>query len=159
VRLRAGQSLLVKDRSEIDVTRGQVRVTVAADRQGGTSVVDVSEGRAIIDQNTARNPTTTFKLSAPLVCPRGATAAKRKRKRKLFVHTNGGRIRTRGNWASGTASGTAWRTIDTCTATTIQVTEGTVVVRDIPRKRNQRVTAPGTYTARQGGGRVRVPGR
>ncbi|HEY1277508.1 MAG TPA: hypothetical protein VGF25_21555 [Thermoleophilaceae bacterium] len=153
VALRPGRGRLVRDGSEIDVTRGQARITVAADRRGTTSTADVSEGRAIIDQNTARRPTTTLKLSAPLACPRGArtvTAAKRrKKKRKLFVRTNGGRIRTRGNWASGTASGTAWRTLDTCTTTTIQVTEGTVVVRDLSRRVTRRVTAPGRYTARK----------
>jgi hypothetical protein len=159
VRLRPGQSLLVRDRSEIDVTRGQAQIVVAANRQGQTSTADVSEGRAIIDQNTARRPTTTLKLSAPLACPRGATAArKRKKRRKIFVHTVGGRIRTQGNWASGTASGTAWRTTDTCTSTTIQVTEGTVIVRDRVKRRNVRVTAPGSYTARRGGS-ISAPGR
>jgi hypothetical protein len=159
VRIRPGDSLLVRDRSEIDVTRGQAQIVVAANRQGQTSTVDVSEGRAIIDQNTARNPTTTLKLSAPLACPRGATAARRKKKRKIFVHTIGGRIKTRGNWASGTASGTAWRTTDTCTATTVQVTEGIVIVRDLVKKRNVRVPAPGSYTARRGGRSPSTPGR
>jgi hypothetical protein len=152
VTLRAGQT--VPDRSEIDTRRGVARITVAATRDGSsTSSILVSEGRAIIDQNRAPQPLTTLKLSEPLRCPSASTATaaqrRRKKRRRLFTDTNGGRFRTRGNWAAATAGGTAWRTIDTCTATKIQVTEGTVEVRDRAARRTVDVTAPDSYTARR----------
>ena len=152
VRLRRGQ--LLPDGSEIDTRRGTIRVTVASDQAGGLSTATVSEGRAIIDQNRAARPTTTLRLSEPLACAgRVATAslarAKRRKQREIFVRTKGGRFKTRGNHAAGTASGTAWRTSDTCSSTTIKVVEGTVRVRDLRRRRTVNVTAPDSYTARR----------
>ena len=150
VRLRRGQ--LLPDGSEIDTRRGSARVTVASDQPGGLSTATVSDGRAIIDQNRARRPTTTLRLSEPLACARRsatAAAARARKGRQIFVKTNGGRFKTRGNHAAGTASGTAWRTTDTCTSTTIKVAEGTVRVRDLPRRRTLSLSAPGSYTARR----------
>jgi hypothetical protein len=152
VRLRRGQ--LLPDGSEIDTRRGTARVTVASDQPGGLSSATLSEGRAIIDQNRARRPTTTLKLSEPLACPRLATVAtaataRARKGRQIFVKTSGGRFKTRGNHAAGTATGTAWRTIDTCNSTTINVTERTVRVRDLRRRRTLNVTAPNSYTARR----------
>ncbi|MGH2948877.1 MAG: hypothetical protein ACRDPC_21920, partial [Solirubrobacteraceae bacterium] len=158
VRLRAGQ--LLPDRSEVDATRGVVRIVVAAVRDGSaTASVLLSEGRAVIDQNRARRPRTTLPLSGPLTCRRegrASTAAqKRKRKRKrarkrsIFTQTDGGRFRSRGNHAAATASGTAWRTTDRCASTRIDVREGTVRVRDLVRRRRVVVRAPDSYTARK----------
>ena len=152
VRLRRGQ--LLPDGSEIDTRRGTARVTVASDQPGGRSTATVSEGRAIIDQNRARRPTTTFRLSEPLACPRRlatAAAAARKRKRKkgpIVINTKDPRFSTEGDKAAGTSSGTAWRTTDTCTTTTIKVAEGTVRVRDFRRRRTVNVIAPRSYSAR-----------
>ena len=151
VRLRAGQ--LLPDGSELDTRRGVARVVVAAAR--GTTATEfalVSEGRAVIDQNVAARPTTTLKLSQPLACPRGGRAQaskkrKRPRRRKIFTDTDGGNFRTRGNYGAATASGTAWRTTDTCTRTRIDVREGTVSVRDLVRGRTVAVKAPRSYTA------------
>jgi hypothetical protein len=150
VRLRRGR--LLPDGSEIDTRRGTARVTVASDQPSGLSTATVSEGRAIIDQNRTRRPTTTLRLSEPLACPRRlatAAAARARKGRQIFVKTNGRRFKTRGNHAAGTASGTAWRTTDTCSTTTIKVTEGTVRVRDLRRRRTVDVKAPGSYTARR----------
>jgi ferric-dicitrate binding protein FerR (iron transport regulator) len=90
-------------------------------------------------------------LSEPIARPprgRAAAAAKRKKRRALFVQTDGGRFRTRGSYAAATASGTAWRTTDRPATTRIAVREGTVRVRDLQRRRTIRVTAPDSYTAR-----------
>jgi hypothetical protein len=151
--LRAGQA--VPDRSELDTRRGVARVTVAANRDGtATSSIDVSEGIALIDQKASL--LTELKLTERLSCPRATRATtsqrRRKKRRKLFTRTDGGRFRTRGNWAAATAGGTAWRTIDTCTSTRIQVTEGTVEVRDRAARRTVDVTAPDSYTARRSRG-------
>jgi hypothetical protein len=148
--LRAGQ--VVPDRSELDTRRGVARVTVAANRAGtATSSIDVSEGIALIDQKASL--LTELKLTERLSCPRASRATtsqrRRKKRRRLFTDTDGGKFRTRGNWAAATAGGTAWRTIDTCTSTKIQVTEGTVEVRDRAARRTVDVTAPESYTARR----------
>jgi Tol biopolymer transport system component len=152
VRLRAGT--LLPDRSEIDTTRGVVRIVVAATRDGSeTASALVSRGRAIIDQNRAARPTTTLRLSLPLDCARSgratAAAKRKKRRRSLFTQTDGGRFRTRGNYGAATASGTAWLTTDRCESTRIDVREGTVRVRDLVRRRTVSVRAPGSYTARK----------
>ena len=76
-----------------------------------------------------------------------ASAALARKGAGIFVKTKGGRFKTRGDRATGTASGTAWRTTDTCNTTTIKVTEGTVRVRDLRRRRTVDVRAPGSYTA------------
>jgi hypothetical protein len=144
--VRLEDATRIPDGSELDTRRGAALVTVAANRAGAQSSAEVSEGRAVIDQNRRARPTTTLRLSEPLACPRGASAAARKR-RRLFVKTKGGRFRTRGNYAAGTAQGTAWRTTDTCTSTTIKVLEGTVRVRDLRERRTVRVRAPRSYTA------------
>jgi hypothetical protein len=44
--------------------------------------------------------------------------------------------------------GTTWLTKDTCNATTTVVREGTVVVRDLAKRRNVTVGAGRRYTAR-----------
>ena len=147
VRLR--RSRLLPDRSEIDATRGTAHITVASDRRGGLDTATVSEGRAIIDQNRAARPTTTLRLSEPLHCGRLATASLGRKGRGIFVNTLGARIRTRGNRAAATRSGTAWRTTDTCATTRIKVVEGTVRVRDFRRRRTVHVSAPDSYTARR----------
>lgn len=146
VRLRRGR--LLPDRSEIDTTRGTAHITVASDRRGGLDTATVSEGRAIIDQDRAARPTTTLRLSEPLHCGRLATASLGRKGRGIFVNTPGARIRTRGNRAAATRSGTAWRTTDTCATTKVKVVEGTVRVRDFRRRRTVNVSAPDSYTAR-----------
>ena len=133
--VRVTDATAIPDGSEIDTTRGTLRLTVA-NGSGGTEVADVSEGRAIVDQDTAARPLTTLRLSEPLTCPRRpsrprAAAAQRRRgkkKRRIFVRTQGGNFRTKGRYAAAAASGTAWRTTDECTQTTIQVVEGRVTV-------------------------------
>jgi hypothetical protein len=148
---RVRQATLIPDGSEIDTRRGKLRLTVAR-HDGSTESAEVSEGRAIVDQDTAARPTTTLKLSEKIARPRArraATAVKRKRRRKLLVKTNGGRFRTRGNYAASTASGTAWRTTDTPTTTRIDVRKGTVSVRDLVRRRTLTVRAPRFYLARR----------
>jgi hypothetical protein len=150
VRLRAAQ--LLPDRSEIDTRRGAAKITVATDGRGGRATATVSEGRAIIDQKRAARPTTILRLSEPLACPRRFTTASRalrkRGRRRIFVRTTGP-FGTGTDKAVGTSSGTAWRTTDTCSTTTIKVVEGTVRVRDLRRRRTVGVKAPGSYTARR----------
>lgn len=134
----------IPDGSQIDTTRGRMRLTVDAGN-GATQSAEVSEGRAIVDQNKAARPTTTLRLSEPLACPRRGTAsaaAKRKKRRRLFLRTKGGRFRTQGRFGAAVASGTAWRTTDACDFTLVQVTEGIVTVRSLRTGATRRVAAP-----------------
>jgi hypothetical protein len=58
-----------------------------------------------------------------------------------------GRFRTRGRYSSATVRGTKWLTQDLCEGTLVRVEEGTVVVRDISRRRNVVVRAGRSYLA------------
>jgi hypothetical protein len=153
VRVRA--DTLITDGSEIDATRGVLRLIVAATRDGSqTSSALVSRGRAIVDQNRAARPLTTLRLSGPLRTGRQASVSQRRKKRRrgsrsLFTETDGGRFRTRGTYGAATASGTAWLTTDRATTTKITVFDGRVRVRDLVLRRTRTVRAPNSYTARR----------
>jgi hypothetical protein len=157
--VRLADPTAIPDRSEIDARRGTVRLTLAQP-DGTTETVDVSEGRAVVDQGTGNPAITTLRLSEPLTgCPRATgratanSAQRRKRKRRqLFASTTSAHVRTQGRYAAAIATGTAWRTIDTCVATTIQVVEGTVRVTDLRRRATASVTAPGRRVVRRRGG-------
>ena len=60
-----------------------------------------------------------------------------------------GRYRTRGRYAAATIRGTEWRTADRCDGTLVRVTEGSLQVSDLPRRRNVLVRAGRSYLARQ----------
>jgi hypothetical protein len=152
--VRVTTETLIPDRSEIDATRGTLRLTV--DRGDGTTEsADISEGRAIVDQDTSARPTTTLRLSAPLACRRAGGSAvaaakkKRRKKRRLFATTDGGRFRTQGRYAAAVATGTAWRTIDTCRTTTIRVVEGTVEFTNLRTGRSSPLSAPNRRVVRR----------
>lgn len=156
VRLLGARS--IPDGSEIDTTRGVLRLVVAARRGSGrTAAARVSGGRAIVDQNTRAIPTTTLRLSGRLDCRRAGQAAserrRRARSRKLVVRTPGGRFRSRGRYAAASAGGTAWRTTDHCESTRISVMSGRVAVKDLARRRTVVVRAPRRYRALQSAGR------
>ena len=79
---------------------------------------------------------------------RAAQASKRKPKRRLWARDKGGRFRTKGNNSVATVRGTRWVTTDTCAGTRTTVTEGSVSVRDLRRKRTVIVRAGKSYLAR-----------
>jgi ferric-dicitrate binding protein FerR (iron transport regulator) len=53
------------------------------------------------------------------------------------VKESGGRFGTRGRYGAAIAQGTAWRTIDTCTSTTVEVVQGRVRVNTLAPVRRQ----------------------
>jgi hypothetical protein len=59
-----------------------------------------------------------------------------------------GRFRTKGRYASATVRGTKWQTTDQCDGTLTNVTEGSVLVRDLRLKKNVVVKAGGSYLAK-----------
>jgi hypothetical protein len=136
--------------SELDVTRGRVRLTSAAgNRRTQTSVF--YQGRAVVRQPRVRTPFTNLQLTGPLSCPRRSNAAhdatKPPRTRRLWGNGKG-RFRTLGRYAGATVRGTIWLTEDRCDGTLIRVQQGRVDVRDNVRKRTIRLRAGQSYLAR-----------
>jgi Tol biopolymer transport system component len=133
--------------SELDVTRGRVRLTSAAgNRRTQTSVFYA--GRATVRQPRVRTPFTNLQLSGPLSCPRRSPAAtKPPRVRRLWGNGKG-RFRTLGRYAGATVRGTIWLTEDRCDGTLIRVQQGRVDVRDNVRNRTIRLRAGQSYLAR-----------
>lgn len=105
-----------------------------------------------MNQPLARRAVADLTLTDRLACPRRTTRAGVRRetagtsRRRVRVRARG-RVRTRGEYATAVANGTAWTLVDRCDRTIIRVTEGTVTVRDIPRKRLVKVRAGQTYVA------------
>ena len=60
-----------------------------------------------------------------------------------------GRFRTTGRYAAATVRGTNWKIEDRCDGTRVSVASGTVIVRDLRRKRNVTVTAGHSYLAKR----------
>jgi hypothetical protein len=136
--------------SELDVTRGRVRLTSAAgNRRTQTSVFYA--GRATVRQPRVRTPFTNLQLTGPLTCPRrsavAADAPKPPRTRRLWGNGKG-RFRTLGRYAGATVRGTIWLTEDRCDGTFIRVIQGRVDVRDNVRNRTIRLRAGQSYFAR-----------
>jgi ferric-dicitrate binding protein FerR (iron transport regulator) len=75
------------------------------------------------------------------------TAARRRPSRRLFANVKG-RFRTRGRNSTATVRGTKYLVKDSCSGTTTKVTKGSVVVRDLVKKRSRVVRAGHRYTAR-----------
>ncbi len=128
--------------SELDVTRGRVRLASAAGGKRQQTGV-FYQGRAVIQQPRARIPLTTLQLSGSFACPRGRLAsveAKKPPRRRLWGSAKG-RFRTRGKYASATVRGTSWLTEDRCDGTLVRVTTGRVEVLDQVRGRKVTVRA------------------
>ena len=142
VTLRAGDQIPVG--SSVDTREG--RVTIVAAGRGGTS--DFFDGLFKISQTRGSRPLTTLTLTEQLACPRRASAAAKKKTRKLWGDGSG-RFRTAGRYAAATVRGTRWLVQDRCTSTSVRVTRGSVTVRDQVKRKNVIVRAPRSYTARR----------
>jgi hypothetical protein len=93
---------------------------------------------------------TQLTLNEALRCKgasKSGAAAARSRTRRLWGHAHG-HFQTRGHYSTATVRGTRWLTKDTCTTTTTQVTEGTVAVRDLVKRRTILVRKGHSYVAR-----------
>ena len=137
---------------EVDTRRGQVRLTSATGRSPQAQVGGLPapvqtatfEGGVFVLRKQAAGGLTELRLSGRLNCGRNGTGA---RSRRLWGRGSG-RFRTRGRFSTATVRGTTWLTRDSCNATTTVVREGTVLVRDLSKRRNVRVRAGRRYTAR-----------
>jgi hypothetical protein len=140
--------------SEINAARGEVQLETAADSSGSAQLGKFSGGKFVMRQKRTRKPVTDLVLTGGRLnrrtCGRAgrlAQAAGRRSGRRLFGSARG-RFRTRGRHSTATVRGTAWLMKDSCNTTTVRVSRGVVVVRDLVKKRNIRLAAPRSYTAR-----------
>jgi Tol biopolymer transport system component len=133
-----------------DARKGAVRLTSAASRSGDETQTGTFSGGQFITRQSKRNPLTEMRLAGQLACKsgRGASAAGRgKRSRRLFANARG-RFRTRGRNSTATVRGTQWITKDTCKGTLTTVRKGTVLVRDLRKRRNVTLKKGQRYLAR-----------
>lgn len=149
--------------SQVDVSKGEVKLTSAANLTGLTQTSNFYSGRFLIRQRASRRPVTELQMTGGSfrsckVSKRSsadgpdATAARRgKRVRRLWGNGKG-RFRTRGRYSSATVRGTTWLVQDHCGGTLTRVARqprtNRVVVRDFARRRNVTVRAGRSYFAR-----------
>jgi hypothetical protein len=138
--------------SIVDARKGRVRLQ-ASDGKGGTQFADFFEGvfkllqpkggKGLVELDLFGG---NFKSCPAGLRASGAASPKSKSVRHLWGQGSG-KFRTVGRFASATLRGTTWLTNDRCDGTQIRVTTGAVTVRDLVKRRNVVVTAPGKYFA------------
>ncbi|HEX6713617.1 MAG TPA: LCCL domain-containing protein, partial [Thermoleophilaceae bacterium] len=143
--------------STIDVTRGTLKMTA----KGVGNLLTFGDGANParfklnkIVQKAGKRKLTNAELALDGGDFSGCTGAARaaagpagKVVRSLWSQGSG-RFRTKGKYASAAVRGTKWQTTDQCDGTLTTVTEGSVVVRDIPLKKNVVVSAGASYLAK-----------
>jgi hypothetical protein len=147
--LRSARSIPVG--SEIDTTRGEINMETAVGTAGKSQVAKFRDGKFTMSQTSGAKITDLVLTGERFdKCPQTGTqagAAARKPTRRLWGNGKG-RYRTGGRYATATVRGTQWMVKDTCDTTTVQVAKGVVIVRDLVKRKNVRVKAPKSYTAR-----------
>jgi hypothetical protein len=133
------EALSVPVGSTLDTRRGTVRLLSAGLAQRNNSSYNGASFRGGVFGVSQRgnNPLTTLTAKGNLGCKSGrarrsgVTAA---RTRSLFG-SGRGRFRTRGRRSSATVRGTEWVQKDSCSGTLTVVRQGSVVVRDVAKKK------------------------
>ncbi|MEA2481122.1 MAG: hypothetical protein QOJ07_3044, partial [Thermoleophilaceae bacterium] len=137
--------------TEVDVRRGRVRMTLAADKKGHEQQGEFYQGVYQTTQpRTGSNAVTELRLTEQLSCRSGKSGkvnASRARTRRLWG-SGKGRFRTRGRHSAASVRGTIWLTKDSCTTTTTVVRQGVVEVLDFAKHTTVRVKAGHRYVAR-----------
>jgi hypothetical protein len=133
--------------SSIDTRTGRISIT-AAQGKGKTATADFFDGLFKLTQTKGSKPVTTLALTEKLICPRGASAAAKKKKSRKLWGDGSGSFRTRGQYSAATVRGTRWLTQDSCTSTLTRVVRGAVSVRDLVKRKTVIVRAGKRYTAR-----------
>jgi hypothetical protein len=150
--LAAGASVPVG--TVVDTRAGAVQLTSAL-TGGRTQSAQVGDGLFQVKQSRSGKGVTDLVLRGGdfSVCRSSsgnarAAQARKRPKRRLWARDRGGRFRTKGNNSVATVRGTRWVTTDTCAGTRTTVTEGSVSVRDLRRKRTVIVRKGKSYLAR-----------
>lgn len=146
-----GASTALPDGSEVDTTRGRVSIAAATPR-GGVQNAEVSGGLFVIHQTRAGAGETRFTLSQSLAGCRSAPTARAghprgPRSRRIWVSEHGGAWGTNGRYASTSAAGARWLTLDECARSVVEVAAGSVKVRDLLGERTRTLTAGRSYAA------------
>jgi hypothetical protein len=141
--------------SVVDARGGRVRITIA-DRSGKLWSTDFYEGLFRVTQPRRLKGIAEMVLVGGnrKVCGRAAVHAAGKPRGKSVRHlwaSGSGPFRTKGGYASAAVRGTTWNTDDRCNGTLVTVTEGSVTVRDLVKKKNVVVVAGRQYFARARG--------
>jgi hypothetical protein len=146
------QAAQIKVGSELDTTKGVVRLASAAGK-GKTQSGDFGRGVFQVAQSKSAKGLTDLKLkggkfsSCRGSAKKGSAAAKKKTIRSLFSKAKG-KFRTKGRYSAASVRGTTWIVTDRCDGTLTQVKSGTVSVFDFKRKRTVKVKAGKSYLAR-----------
>jgi hypothetical protein len=143
VPLREGENIPVG--STVDATHGRVRLTSAANKRGKLQAAEFFAGQFRVTQ--ARNGLTELALNGPISCPKRASAAKKKPKKRSLWGDGKGKFRTRGRYGSAAIRGTRWLTSDRCDGTHFAVRSGVVRVKDFTRHRSRLLRAGRRYRA------------
>ncbi len=141
------EALSVPMGSKLDTRRGTVRLLSAGLPQANNSSYNGASFRGGVFNVRQRgnNPLTTLTAKGNLGCKkvRRSSNVSAARSRSLFGRGRG-RFRTRGRRSSATVRGTAWLQKDSCAGTLTVVRQGTVVVKDVAKRKPivLRSTAP-----------------
>jgi hypothetical protein len=139
--------------SVLDTTHGSVSLSLAKNTTGATQNGTFSKGQFKITQSAAKSQKglTQMTLTGGGVdgCAKGkARAAKSSPHRQLTVNAHG-RFRTRGRFSTATVRGTQWLTKDSCSGTLTIVRSGSVIVRDLVKRKNITLKKGQRYLARK----------
>jgi hypothetical protein len=152
--------------SQVDTTKGRVKLTSAANTAGKTQASQFYDGVFQIKQSAPTSKsakptalTTDIVLKgelprsacAPLKGASAATVDKKKGPKGVLGKLWGsgkGKFRTSGKYSSATVRGTIWLTQDECDGTLVKVKRGVVAVRDLRRHKTVNVKAGHSYLAR-----------
>jgi hypothetical protein len=149
IELREARSIPIG--AEVDASKGAVALQTAATTSGGTQTGQFYDGSFTLTQTAGARPITDLTVTGRIDKCSGTgkdTVHSAARSRRLWGNARG-RFRTRGRYATATVRGTLWQVRDTCNTTTVTVGRGSVVVRDLAKRRNVRLKAPKRYTARR----------
>lgn len=138
--------------SSIDATRGTIKLVTSVSATGPQIQRGTFNGAQFrLQQGKASKGLTDLVLQGGNLkgCPTrvstGGAAAKRGR--QLFTDARGS-FRARGRNSSATVRGTKFLVKDTCAGTLTRVMRGTVLVRDLVKRKNIKVTAGHSYFAK-----------
>jgi hypothetical protein len=166
--LQAGA--LIDSGTQVDTTKGRVRLTSVADDSGTVQTADFYRGRFAVTYTpdfpgVSTNLLTNLRLIGKLTGCRSVKAARhlaaqskkpRKRPRKpkgpkvqSLWGTGTGHFRTQTGYASAVVRGTYWLTQETCTSTRVRVVSGVVDVFDVKRNIHTSVTAGHSLVVRK----------
>jgi streptogramin lyase len=140
--------------SRIDARRGSITLTSADGGEAlqtgtfGGGVFSISQRRRAGGRVDLHLRGGNFSRCGRAARGNRASASAVRRVRRLWGRDRGGRFRTHGRHSHATVRGTRWLTEDRCRGTFTRVTEGSVVVRDLARRKSVVVRAGRSYLAR-----------